>query len=105
MKYAGLLLKMITLNNTKIKVYPHTSLNTFRGMVISPELSTCSIEEKTQPKNDYPHQYENHNISTYIPQHIQRNGSQSLTICHSIKTNASLRRNHKPILIHLQQMI
>ena len=47
-KYGELLLRTITLHNMKIKAYPHRSLNTSKGVVRSPELATCTIEEIKQ---------------------------------------------------------
>ena len=42
------MLRNTTLHNMKIKAYPHRSLNTSKGMVRSPELATCTIEEIKQ---------------------------------------------------------
>ena len=47
-KYAELLLRTTTLHNMKIKAYSHRSLNTSKGVVRSPELATCIIEEIKQ---------------------------------------------------------
>ena len=50
--HANFLLKMKTFNNIKIKAYPHETLNHSKGVVRSPELSLCSIEEiKSELKN------------------------------------------------------
>ena len=45
-------LKMEALNNIKIKTYPHKTLNSSKGVVKSPELSLCILEEiKANHKN------------------------------------------------------
>lgn len=39
--------------NLKIKTYPHQSLNTSRGVIKSPDLAACSLEEiKKQTKKN-----------------------------------------------------
>ena len=43
--YAENLLKLKTFFNIKIKSYPHTTLNTSRGVIKSSELSLCNLEE------------------------------------------------------------
>ena len=43
--YSDILLKMTTFFEIKIKSYPHTSLNSSKGVVRSPELSLCTLDE------------------------------------------------------------
>ena len=44
-KHADFLLKMTKFHNSRVKTYPHKSLNVSKEVVISKELSVCTIEE------------------------------------------------------------
>ena len=41
-------------HNLKVKAYPQKTLNKFKGVVRSVELSLCSIEEKELKKTKFP---------------------------------------------------
>ena len=44
-KFSALLLKQKYFYNLKIKVYPHNTLNSSKGVVRSPDLSLCTFDE------------------------------------------------------------
>lgn len=51
-KHADFLLKMKNFHSIKIKAYPHKTLNTSKGVIRSPELSLCSIDEIKEELKD-----------------------------------------------------